>query len=109
MIESPRFLGCLRERPFALDLIPAAQQAACRLLLHTTARCVVRHVLGEPRLQVPQLARQLVEEAGKGGVVRSILTGAIADTQATASAFARLWQARSNTSREAPAATQLHA
>jgi hypothetical protein len=108
MSESPRFLACLQERPLPLDLVPAAQQAACRLLLQATGRCVVRRVLDEPRLQVPQLAQQLAEEAGIEVVVRALLTGAMADTQATASAFAGLWQARRKTSREA-SATRLHA
>lgn len=108
MVESPRFLAGLRERPLPPDLIPAAQQAACRLLLQATGRCVVRRVLDEPQLQVPQLAQQLAEQAGTALVVRALLTGAKADTQATASAFARLWRARRKTDREA-SATRLHA
>lgn len=108
MIESPRFLASLQERPFPPDRVPAAQQAACRLLLQATGRCVVRRVLDEPQLQVPQLAQQLAEQAGTALVVRALLTGAKADTQATASAFARLWRARRKTDREA-SATRLHA
>jgi hypothetical protein len=106
LCESPRFLACLLEQALPLDLIPAAQQAACRLLLQATGRCVVRRVLGEPQLQVPQLAQQLAEQAGIGVVVRALLTGAVADTQATASAFADLWQARRGASRAGPAARQ---
>jgi len=106
LCESPRFLACLQEQPLPLDLIPTAQQAACRLLLQATGRCVVRRVLEEPRLQVPQLAQQLAEQAGTGVVVRALLTGAVADTQAIASAFADLWQARRGASRVAPVARQ---
>lgn len=104
--ESPRFLACLQEQPLPLELIPAEQQAACRLLLQAAGRCVVRRVLDEPRLQVPQLAQQLAAQAGTAVVVRALLAGSEADTQATARVFARLWQARRGASRAAPAARQ---
>lgn len=104
--ESPRFLAGLQEQPLPLDLIPPAQQAAGRLLLQAAGRCVVRRVLDEPRLQVPQLAQQLAEQAGTAVVVRALLAGTAADTQATAQVFARLWQARHGASRAAPAARE---
>jgi len=104
--ESPRFLACLEEQPFPLDLIPAEQQAACRLLLRAAGRCVVRRVLDEPRLQVPQLAQQLADHAGAAVVVRALLAGTKADTQATARVFARLWQARRRASQATPATRQ---
>lgn len=104
--ESPRFLACLQEQPLPRELVPAEQQAACRLLLQAAGRCVVRRVLDEPSLQVPQLAQQLAEQAGTAVVVRALLAGTAADTQATAQVFARLWQARRGASRAAPAARE---
>lgn len=106
LCESPRFLACLQEQPLALELIPAAQQASCRLLLQAAGRCVVRRVLDEPRLQMPPLAQQLAEQAGTAVVVRALLAGTAADTQAAAQVFARLWQDRRGAGQAAPAARQ---
>jgi hypothetical protein len=100
--ESPRFLACLQEQPLPLESIPAAQQAVCRLWLQAAGRGVVRRVLDEPGLQVPQLAQQLAAQAGTVVVVRALLAGTAADTQVTAQVFAQLWQARRGASRTAP-------
>lgn len=93
MAESPRF-GAFVDR-HRCGLGPEASDAQIVLAgntLRDSARCVTRHVLKEPSLQLSAPAERLVREVGARVVARALLTGSTGEMQATVAAFAAWWK-----------------
>ncbi|MDR7149934.1 hypothetical protein J2W49_001889 [Hydrogenophaga palleronii] len=62
--------------------------------LQETARCITRHVLREPDLQLIPSAQRLAEEVGSRRIAQALLTSSAEETHATVEAFAALWRQR---------------
>lgn len=93
MTESPRFQASLdRSRCGIGPDASAAQVALAGHTLREAARCVTRHVLKEPLLQLSAPAERLAREVGTRVVARALLTGAAGEIEATVAAFAAWWK-----------------
>jgi hypothetical protein len=92
MLRARAFGAYLQHRPQLLGSSQRDRQlVACGLGLQAVACCVARAALDEPGLQLTPLAQQLADRAGKTVVAQALLTGALAQTQATVAAFLPLW------------------
>lgn len=93
MTESPRFQAWIERHRCGLGPdVSNAQATLAGNTLQDTARCLTRHVLKEPSLQLTPPAERLARDVGARIVARALLTGSAGETQATVAAFAAWWK-----------------
>ncbi len=93
LAESPSLKGHAERLWVALD--PECPPGLVTLavdVLQETVRCITRHVLREPNLQLTPPAQRLVEDVGARRVAQALLTSSADETHATVEAFAALWR-----------------
>jgi hypothetical protein len=93
LAESPSLKGHAERLWMALE--PGCKPGLMRLavsVLQDTVRCITRHVLREPNLQLTTFAQRLVEEVGARRIAQALLTSSADETHATVEAFAALWR-----------------
>lgn len=93
LAESPSLKGHVERLWVALepDCSPGLVTLAVSVL-QETVRCITRHVLREPNLQLTRPAQRLAEDVGARRIAQALLTSSADETHATVEAFAALWR-----------------
>jgi len=93
LAESPQFMEFVdRCRCGTVAQATDAQVVLAGNTLRESARCVARHLLKEPTLQLTPLAARLARDVGARLVARALFTGSAGEMQATVAAFAAWWK-----------------